>query len=101
LVTLAWGTVTPALTPELPLELPLELPDDFAPELPEELPLEFPLDLPAEFTAACTPHPTLRVVDDDTIPPTMGANPSAMIANQRTRSIRSLRANGLRSSPVR
>jgi hypothetical protein len=83
LVTLAWGTVTPALTPELPLELP----EDFPPELPEELPLEFPLELLAEFIAACTPDRTLLVVDDDTIPPRMGVNPSAMVANQRTRSI--------------
>jgi hypothetical protein len=80
---LAWGTVTPGRTPELPLELP----EDFAPELPEELPLDFPLELPAAFTAACTPDATLLAVGGNTVPAKMGANPSAMVANQRNKSI--------------
>jgi hypothetical protein len=50
LVTLACGTVTPALTPLL-LELPLALPEDFPLELPEDLLLEFVPDLPAALVA--------------------------------------------------
>jgi hypothetical protein len=90
LVTLAWGTLTPALTPELPPELPEDfapLVDDFAPDLPEEVLLEFSLDLAVSLAAEVMPDATALPIGDSSTLPSMGANPSAMVASQRAKSI--------------
>jgi hypothetical protein len=90
LVTLALG-LTPALTLELPLEPGVELGVELELELPVELPLEFPLDLEPAAVAAFTAELALGRIPlpggCNAMPPSMGANPSAMVIIQRVRPI--------------
>ena len=88
----------PALMPELELELELleELLLLFA-ELEADLPLDLPPAFELELAAALMP--SLRLPGSPTaMLASMGAKPRAIVISQRLRFIRSLRANGLRTT---
>jgi hypothetical protein len=76
LVTLALGAFTPGVTEEPELA---GLPPDLAPELPPEL--------APELAPLLTLDVTLLPGGCNATPPSMGANPSVMVARQRAKSI--------------